>query len=165
MHICSLFKHGNPSWCGWLILLFAVPCAGWGAQPAKTNAPATNKTAVVTNTAPKELIKSFFETNPEKMGKDPFFPDSIRLKRPDTNKGSTEVKPAVLTQAVLPKIGGVFRSRTGVTVSLNDQEFAKGDKHPMRLGTVTNEVRLLEIRNDSVLITIDGKPFSIPIPD
>lgn len=153
----------------WLaIVIVALPGVAWGAQTGITNSTtATNKTAVVTNDAPKVLIKSYFEVNPDKMGKDPFFPETARVQKPNAAKpGVTGGTAPPVTAMTMPVVGGVYRSRNRPpSVELNGQEFVVGERHQLRLGNTTNEVRCLEIRNDTILVTIDGKRYTIPIPE
>ncbi len=133
--------------------------SGWGgvlrAQtgPAGTNAPAVP--------APIVIPQSTFDP---KVRKDPFFPDSERLN-PRPKPQAAETSPGTRPVAVRPKdplehlklvgMSGSIRRRL---VMINNATFELNEQATLRTAAGDLRVKVVEIRERSVLVTIDGGP-------
>ena len=136
---------------GMQVLLLAAIAAHYPAHGAiATNAASTEKS----NTVFEEpsVRKSVFEDD-LKNGKDPFFHKSIRRadKAPAAN---TEVVAPVV-QLALKGISGPASRRFAL---INNQPLAVGETAYVRIATGQVKVRCVEIREDSVIVSVEGDP-------
>jgi hypothetical protein len=107
-----------------------------------------------TNAVPEEATarKSVFEDD-LKNGKDPFFPKSVRraAKIPTVNEKAV----APIVQLALKGISGSENRRFAL---INNQPLAAGETAYVRIATGQVKVHCLEIRENSVIISIEGDP-------
>jgi len=133
------------------IVLLAV-IANYSAHGAvsKTNAAPSEKT----NAVPEEIIakKSVFEDD-LKNGKDPFFPKSARRAEKAPAANATVVAP--LVQLSLKGISGPANRRFAL---INNQPLAAGESAYVRIATGQVKVHCWEIRENSVIISVEGDP-------
>jgi hypothetical protein len=125
-----------------------------GAAPAASVAPANPSNAVA-------IVKSTFHTDP-KFGRDPFFPGSRR----DTGGSADGGSMAQLPLISYLKLFGIWPGTTRPMALINRSSFMQGESGDVSIVT-TNQVnrpeahkiniRCLEIRHDSVLISIAGE--------
>jgi hypothetical protein len=98
---------------------------------------------------PAVIPQSNFESVPP-AGKDPFFPNSTRI-------GAKIVKTEVVV-APLPEIS--LKGITGTTAKrlciLNNRTFEVGEETELRSAGQLIKVKCLEIKNKSVVVTING---------
>jgi len=125
-----------------ILLLGALIAFSYSAQAA--NEP-TNTTEVVAR-------KSVFQDD-AKNGKDPFFPRSTR-RGP---KAATAV-----AEVVAPKVHLVLKGITGAAnrrfALINNQTLVVGETASVRVANGQVRVHCLEIRSDSVLVSVEGSP-------
>ncbi len=117
-------------------------------------APAAAVTPAETNAAPAEVIipKSVFQDD-AKNGKDPFFPKSAR--RAARIPSSTETVVAPIVQLALKGISGPANRRFAL---INNQTLAVGETAQVRIPNGQVKVHCWEIRNDSVIVSVEGDP-------
>jgi hypothetical protein len=116
-----------------------------GSPPPKSPAPSPT---------PLEASKAVFADH-ALNGKDPFFPDSQRRHPPaQANPANPFNQPAgLLAQVVLKGISWNKDRRLAV---LNNVTLAEGEKGPVRVNAQIITLQCLEIRERSVLISMEG---------
>ena len=152
---------------GWMI-----GCSSDSPQPpsgAEGNAVASPSNAQSTEAQPDSetnnvnLASAVFELVPG--GKDPFFPNSLRIPSASVDGPEGETKPRLPLSSYL-KITGLRPSSTRPLALINDTIFEPGEEGTVQVvfqsDSATNETRVvkiqcLEIRGDSVLIRIEGE--------
>ncbi len=153
----------------------AKPDSNPAASTAKTNAPAADKGATETGSLQQ---KSIFVAGLSD-GRDPFFPNSAR--RPTAQKSQPGVRQEqVVEQPTLPassymRLSGIWPSKTRPLAMINKTSFAPGETGevtitlPGQKGRADRKIRVkcLEIRSDTVLISVEGEPGvkELRIPD
>lgn len=126
----------------------ATPAA---AAPASV-APSPAAPAVVT------VTKSVFVDDP-KLTRDPFFPKSERRQKVSAQVATTNTTNAVpqpttlLSQLTLKGFSNATNRRLAL---INGTTFEAGELADVRIGSQTVKVRCREIRQESVLVSIDG---------
>ena len=126
--------------------------------PAKTNK--ANKADATTNAAPAAIViakSEFAVPTSAAQGRDPFFPHSSRLGpiRPKPG-GGTEPGPGTPAIAlVLQGISGTDAKRFAL---ISRRTFEAGEEGDVTVGRTKVHVRCITIKEDSVLIEVDGKP-------
>jgi len=132
-----------------LLLVATVSYSAHGAV-AKTNTAPLEKT----NAAPEEAVaqKSVFEDD-LKNGKDPFFPKSMRRGEKSPAINAQVVAPVV--QLALKGISGPANRRFAL---INNQPLAVGETAYVRIATGQVKVRCVEIRESSVIVSVEGDP-------
>ncbi len=147
-----------PSLRAWT-LLFAVALLSpvFAAHSAQTPAAASGHAKTATNAVPAEPEppKSVFVIpSTSQDGKDPFFPQSVRLRKSlAVIKGATNLPPAVVDLQLKGISGGANR-RLAI---INNRTFGIGEE-----GEVTSDagvVRIIcqEIKDDSVQVLVNGR--------
>ena len=142
------------AWCGAAFLL-----AGGQVLTAADKSVGADKPAIAVAAAPVEVVipKSVF-VDEVGTGRDPFFPKSPRrvktvAKAPD---GTVVVVPpsvAVLGQLTLK---GFSNGKNHRLALINGTTFEQGELADVKVGTRTVKVRCREIRDNSVLVSIEG---------
>jgi len=88
-------------------------------------------------------------------GRDPFFPDSTRVsltQKPVTDKAGTKAPaPALFTLKAITASGGRR------VASINNRPFEAGEEGDIAFGSSRVRVRCVEVREDSVIIDVDGQ--------
>ncbi len=134
-HRSLTVKAGELALAGWL-------CLSSVTQGAETNRPP----------AEAAFPKSIFVWEGD-IGKNPFYPHSTR-QRPkraeDTGKAATQDYSQLL---VLKGITGPSENRIAL---INNLTFTKGEEGEVRAGNGKVKIRVLEIREKSVVISIAG---------
>lgn len=88
-------------------------------------------------------------------GRDPFFPDSTRValtQKPAADKPGTKVAAPVLFSLKAITASGGRR-----VASINNRPFEAGEEGEIAFGTSRVRVRCIEVREDSVIIDVDGQ--------
>lgn len=116
------------------------------AAGGTTNAPAK----------PAELAKSTFTMPRNKAeGRDPFHPNSdypYQLAGAKSgSKGPVSTAPADL------KLKGIGGTPANPIVTINDRSFGKGEDGEMTVGGSKVQIHIVEILEDSVIITVNGE--------
>jgi hypothetical protein len=157
----------------WAILgLCGVILAGCGKSPSDSDPKEAAKTdpgksAVNEIAANKQSIRhSVFSTNPDE-GRDPFFPDSTRrLPRLARQIAITPARPAQAASDFL-KLTGLWPHRKRPLALINRTVIAPGEEANITVTIPDAQsrgesrkllVRCLEVRRQSVLISINGEP-------
>lgn len=123
-------------------------CGGCVALLAADNSPVT------TNLPPAEALpaKSVFVDDPE--GKDPFFPNSTRRFA----KQAEVVRPVLKAGPQSVRLGGIVGDQERPVALINNLGFMAGEERKVRVpgGREQFTLRCVEIRQNSVIVTIDG---------
>lgn len=106
--------------------------------------------AAVPQTAPAVPEKSVFSDTPG-VGRDPFFPNSQRRKQAAPQKivATGEIPGNI----VLKGLSGTVQKRLAV---INNYTLAEGEESEIRAGGQLFRVRCVEIRERSVMISVNG---------
>jgi hypothetical protein len=156
--LCALFMTGcskptNPT---------AGPSTN-ATSPRGTNPPAANPTISGITNEPASPRSVF---NPLSGGKDPFFPRTTRLPQIATEKQPIDQRP-LLPLSNYVKLTGIRPSKTRPLATINTTLFEQGERAAVTVLTPRNsnatslqtvQVHCLEIRQDSVLVSIEGEP-------
>jgi hypothetical protein len=149
---CSVFlrrrlvRSHKMSWCAASNLLCLL---GVVVHSAETN----------TNRAPVQLAipRAVFATDGV-TGKDPFFPNSIRrMKRDDTGKQQPTRDLSGLLK--LTGIAGGVRP----IATINNLTFAAGEEQDVKVEGGKLKIRVLEIREKSVVVSVEKQPLPIEL--
>lgn len=136
-------------------LIFAC---GQVATVAATPAPAAPPPAAPAAVAPAavNVTKSVFLDDP-KVARDPFFPKSERRQKITvhaTNTTNAAPQPTtLLSQLTLKGFSNATNRRLAL---INGTTFEAGELADVRIGSQTVKVRCREIRQESVLVSIEG---------
>jgi hypothetical protein len=135
----------------------AGPTAGSATRPASAAAQPAGK---ATNNA-AALAKSAFHAEPQ-FGRDPFFPELT--PKPAAEGGATPLMQIPIVSYL--KLAGIWPGKTRPMALINKTPFAQGEEGDVSI-VISNQlaraevqkvnVRCLEIRQDSVLISIEGE--------
>lgn len=161
-----------------LVLLFIATmaaCSKTAPTPAapKAVAPATNAaTASFAGAAPAEtnaepmLLVSKVVFDPPDPGKDPFFPTSTRMPQKSDDNPSAVVRQVLPLSSYL-RLTGLWAASPSPLAFINKTDFRPGEQGMVTI-VMTNaqnkiesrkiSVRCLEIRRDSVLVSVEGEP-------
>lgn len=176
---------GNPSTMRMALLLLFIavmtacskpgPASSSNGAVTQTNATATAASGAVaaeTNAEPAALVQQVV-FDPPGTGKDPFFPTSTRM--PVENDGTNEmavVRPILPLSSYL-KLTGLWSAPPSPLAFINKTDFRPGEQGTVTV-VITNAqnkleprqvlVRCLEIRRESVLISVDGESGQIELP-
>ena len=134
--------------CLGLILLL-----GWGGVSARAGTQTVPAAATVKATVPPRefvAVQSVF-IDDLKVGKDPFFPGSVR-RAPKVPHPSESVDPRNPPLTVKFILSGQHRR----LAQINNRCFEPGEQAEVLVGGQKVKVRCLEIREKSVLLTVEG---------
>lgn len=127
---------------GWLVP-YVLFCLTGLAHAAETNRP------TVEIVIPKSVFIS--EGN---IGKNPFFPNSRRLQAKAPDDSSKKPAPVDFSQSlVLKGITGPPEKRIAL---INNLTFAKDEEGDVKVGSGKVKIRVLEIRDKSVIVSVEG---------
>lgn len=127
---------------GWLVLCVLFCLTGL-AHAAETNRP----------TAEVVIPKSVFISEGN-IGKNPFFPNSRRLQAKAPDDSSKKPAPVDFSQSlVLKGITGPPEKRIAL---INNLTFAKDEEGDVKVGGGKVKIRVLEIRDKSVIVNVEG---------
>lgn len=125
-----------------------------GAVAAKDQAAKPAKPASAPSSAPKPEValvipQSVFDANPSK-GRNPFFPQSARdPKKPDKAPVSSRFPEGV-------RLGGISGFPARPLAIINDKSFAPGETGEIKIDGRSVTVRVVSIKEHSVIVTING---------
>ncbi len=150
---CTVMKATSTLW----LALLCAACLARAAQP-----PPTNR-------VPAEVVipKSVFVTN-DVSGRDPFFPNSERVKQtiqPDPTQGAKPPKPVGVGSL---RLLGITTDADGKRIALiNNTTFAKGEVHEVRTDSGRAKVRCVEMRETSVVVAFEGQSeeYELVLPE
>jgi len=129
-----------------------TPVASASRSPAKTNAVPAK-----TNAAPAELEvpKSVFVVPSTSLeGKDPFFPQSTRLRRVPVASTTTTNPPVAVIDLKLKGISGTANRPLAI---INNQTFGANEEAVVATAVGPVRIRCLEIKTDYVRIVVNGQ--------
>jgi len=132
----------------WFVATSILCLLGGAVHAAETN----------TNRAPAQVAfpQSVFSTDGV-TGKDPFFPNSIRrMKRDDTGKQPTRDLSGLL------KLTGVTGGVKPIA-TINNLTFAAGEEQEVKVEGGRLKIRVLEIREKSVVINVEKQPLPLEL--
>jgi hypothetical protein len=144
--LCRLRRSCKTNWFAASSLLFLLAGALHGAETS-------------TNSAPSQaaMPRSVFLTDGA-TGKDPFFPNSIRrMKRDDTGKQQPTQDLSRLLK--LTGIAGGVRP----IATINNLTFAAGEEQDVRVEGGKLKIRVLEIREKSVVVSVEKQPLPLEL--
>lgn len=154
-----------------LVLLCFGLIAGCG-KPGGPTPPAANRSTAVSaaNTATNSSVgeamlhKAAFEDRPN-LGRDPFFPNSSRRVQ-QVARAQGEISRPKLPFSSYLKLSGLAAGKARPLAVINSSVFSPGERGEVAI-SFTNaqntvemkevQVRCLEIRKDSVLISVEGE--------
>lgn len=131
------------------------------AKPAKS-AKGVEAVAKSETPAPEriEIPRSEFVIPTSPMeGRDPFYPDSTRMfamAAKTASKGAAKPAPSVQFQLKAISTSGGRR-----VASINNRPFETNEEGELAFGSARIRIRCVEIRDDSVLIEVDGQPHEL----
>ena len=136
-------------------ILFAFLCLG-SARAAQTPAPAPAAASVQPPVSPGASagFVSVFNVAPG-YGKDPFFPKSTRLSG---GKGTT-ITNSTTASGELPSgmvLNGLSGTKEKPLAIINNRTFAEGEESEIRVGLGLYRVRVVEIKERSVIVIVNG---------
>ena len=141
-----LARCSNVSWLAGSSLLCLL---GGALHSAETN----------TNPAPAQVAipRSVF-ANEGATGKDPFFPNSRRrIKQDDSGK-----KPPIRDFSSLLKLTGIAGGVRPIA-TINNLTFAVGEEQEVKVEGGKVKIRVLEIREKSVVVSVEKQPLPIEL--
>ena len=136
----------------------APPAAG--AKPAATNAVVSTNAAAATN-----LFIAVFEDDPKSGGVDPFFPKSSRFTSVNTvatNGTEAAAAPPKLPASSLLTLNGIFGAEMA---SISRTRIMLNEERTIKIGKDSVVVKLLEIRDTSVVVLVDGERKELSFPE
>ena len=123
----------------------AFPCSGFAAKaPDSADMPASMTINALA------IPRSVFDY---RAGKDPFFPNRVVTPAPAPDPEKTE-------RLIIKGITGSSDRRVAL---INDRTFAKGEAGEIRLGTNTFQIRVIDIKDKSVIIERAGRTNELPL--
>ena len=134
-------------------ILFAFLCLG-SARAAQTPAPAPAPVQPPVSPGASPAFVSVFNVAPG-YGKDPFFPKSTRL----SGGKSTIITNAPSGGGELPAgmvLNGLSGTKEKPLAIINNRTFAEGEESEIRVGLGLYRVRLVEIKERSVMVSVTG---------
>jgi hypothetical protein len=133
------------SWSVVMVVSGLLAIKSAGAPSART--PAAAPAAAV---AAPDQNKSVFVDRPN-FGRDPFFPNSSRRGRIVQD---TVVEPAAnFNNIVLKGTSGTAEKRLAI---INNKTFETGEEGELRIGGQLTKIKCVEVREKSVVISING---------
>ena len=138
------------------IFLLAVVPLGLVLTSRAAQTPAATSSAPAQPEVPKSVFH--FPTSPQDAVKDPFFPQSTRLRgKPPQLVIQTNVPPPVV-ELELKGISGTVERRLAIIASEGgSRTFAVGEEGELPTGRGKARIRVLEIKDDSAVVTVNGK--------
>ena len=135
------------SWSVVMVASVLLSLKSVAAPPART--PAGTPAPAATPQEPQQF-KSVFVDRPN-FGRDPFFPNSLRRGKVVQD---TVVEPvANFNNIVLKGISGSSEKRLAI---LNNKTFEAGEDGELRISGHLTKVKIVEVREKSVVISING---------
>ena len=135
------------SWSVVMVASVFVSLNSIAAPPART--PAATPAPAATPQEP-QVVKSVFVDRPN-FGRDPFFPNSLRRGKVVQD---TVVEPvANFNNIVLKGISGTAEKRLAI---INNKTFEAGEDGELRISGHPTKIKLVEVREKSVVISING---------
>ena len=133
------------------LALIVTPCLSLHAAQRQDTLSLKSAEVVL---APVVVPRAVFADDPQ-TGKDPFFPESRRRWREVTPGGPNALAQptGLLSQLVLK---GISYSKGHRLALINNVTFAAGEKADLKINDQRVLVRCLDIRDRSVLVTIEG---------
>jgi hypothetical protein len=141
-----------------ILLIAAVSVRA--AQAAKPGAAGSAKaTKTTTNAAPTvaEPPKSVFHvpTSMQDPLKDPFFPQSTRLRKVvPVATPTSPAAPVVNVKLELKGISGTSNQRLAI---INSHTYGIGEEADLGTGNDHTRIRVVDIKNDSVVVEVNGE--------
>jgi hypothetical protein len=138
--------------------LFCLCDAAHAVQaPASATTGSASGATVATNSAPAQAgaPKSVFNipTSPQDTGKDPFFPQSTRLRSKPVVASATNV-PLPMVALELKGISGALDRRLAI---INDRTFSLDEEGEVPTDTGRVRIRVTDIKSDSVVVVVNGQ--------
>ena len=130
-----------------LTVCVAFPCSGFAAKAP--DSAATTEAATISAPAIPEAVFNY------RAGKDPFFPN--RLVTPVLAPEPTKTEIVILK--------GITGSSDRRVALINDRTFTKGETGEIKLGTNTFRIRVIDIKDRSVIIERAGQTNELPLVD
>lgn len=140
--------------CGLILMLGSLPASPDARAESKTTLP-DRSGKVAAPVPPREIVtaKSVFVDAPG-TGRDPFFPGSVRRAPKMVAQTNAVADPQNLPLTL--KLIMVGQNKK--LAHINNRSFEPGEQAEVTVGSQKIKVRCLEIREKSVLLTIEGTP-------
>ena len=128
--------------------------AGASAAAAEKTNPPPATSATTTNAAPKQApivipVSQFTIPTTAAEGRNPFFPDSIQTRRPNSIADTNTLGTVTSVALVLQGISGRF-------ALINGRTFEAGEDGDVTVGRSKVHVRCISIREDGVTVEVEG---------
>ena len=107
------------------------------------------------STAPGNVKSVFIVPTSTKDGRDPFFPESTRLKAESTTALTPAVRQTMEISSL--KFQGISGTPGSLVAIINDHAFAAGDDGDVITSNGRVHIRCLEIQEDHVTVEINGQ--------
>jgi hypothetical protein len=143
-------RHSFPRTLAYLIVLSVWTASGYTGFAAATTG--TTVKAGVVSTSEAVVPKSIFAY---RAGKDPFFPNRPK----DDDKA-----PPPPENLEAPVLRGITGNADRRVVLINDRTFTKGEAGEIKVGTNTHRIRVIEIKDRSVIIERGGQAGRTELP-
>lgn len=128
-----------------LVAVSSLP-AGFAAKPT-----ADEEKTTLSEPRAVQFPKSTFVYR-DAAGKDPFFPDRQRL-----DDRESDAKVVEMAKPVTLPLRGITGSAERRVALIHDHPFTKDESGEIRIGTNTFRIRIIDIKEKSVLIQRDGQ--------
>jgi len=115
---------------------------------------ASDKSATVAKPAEVIIPKSVFTDDPQ-LGKDPFFPSSVRRQASIARVAPTNAAPTSSLFTLL-SLKGISGTKGQQLALINSATVAEGETADIRSGPQMIKIRCVEIRERSVLLELAG---------
>ena len=134
-----------------IFLVATLAVNAFGASLPVSPSSSTNKPVVV---AARSI---FVQPTNVREGRDPFFPESTRVY--DAN---TQANPTHRVEATSLLLKGISGTPGHWFVIINNHTFAVGDEGDILTATGRAHIHLLEVRDDAVVVEVNGERHSLP---
>ncbi|HYG21763.1 MAG TPA: hypothetical protein VEH04_03195 [Verrucomicrobiae bacterium] len=137
-----------------LATLFLFLLSQEAAEAQSRAIPRLRPLDLITNDVPKSV---FTIPSPESQARDPFFPESVRLK------------PGTKTSAPRPAIKLLYNGLSGTAEKplaiINGRTLAPGESTELRAGAARATLRCVSIQGETVVVEIDGRQMTLRLGD
>ena len=139
-------------------LVLAAVALGWALTSQAAQTPAATPAAPAEPELPKSVFH--FPVSPQDSVKDPFFPQSTRLrsKPPQVASVTNAPPPPVVIELELKGISGTPDRRLVIIASEGySRTFAVGEEGELPTGNGKKRIRVVEVKIDSAVVLLDGE--------
>jgi len=133
-------------------LLLGTALLGLTLAVRAAQTPVAAKRAAAEPDVPKSVFH--LPTSPQDPAKDPFFPQSTRLRSKPPQLISATNLPPVVVELELKGISGTADHRLAI---INTRTFGVGEEGEVATSNGKARIRVVEIKSDSVVVSLNGE--------